>query len=123
MKFSNNSLNKLKGCNKILIELMMEAIKESPIDFCIVEGVRTLERQKILFDEKKSKTLKSKHLTGNAVDICSFVDGKLDWDHLDNFKIITDHIKKVAEQLNINIVCGYDWKGHWDACHIELSSM
>jgi peptidoglycan L-alanyl-D-glutamate endopeptidase CwlK len=120
MKFSNNSLSRLKGVNDKLVMLMTASIIDTPIDFCIVEGVRTLERQKILFDEKKSKTLKSKHLTGNAVDICPYINGTLVWDNNEAWTQLIEHVKKVAEQLNINIVCGYDWK--WDRPHVELAS-
>jgi peptidoglycan L-alanyl-D-glutamate endopeptidase CwlK len=118
--FGKTSLNNLHGVNELLVQLMEEAIKDTPIDFTIVEGLRTIERQKQLLLEKKTKTIKSKHLTGNAVDICPYVNGKLDWNNKEAFKKVTDHIKETAKRLGINIVCGIDWTNSWDSPHVEL---
>jgi peptidoglycan L-alanyl-D-glutamate endopeptidase CwlK len=52
---------------------MEEAIKESPLDFSITEGLRTKERQKELFSAGKSQTMNSRHLTGKAVDIAVII--------------------------------------------------
>lgn len=117
--FSNRSKERLKGVDSSLIKVMEESIKNSPYDFGITEGIRTPERQKQLYDEGKSLTLKSKHLIGRAVDIAVFVEGKLTWD-FKYYKPVAEHIKKVAETLKVNIIWGGDWRRLVDAPHFEL---
>jgi peptidoglycan L-alanyl-D-glutamate endopeptidase CwlK len=117
--FGTRSKERLSGVHPDLVKVMEEAIKESPLDFSITEGLRTKERQQELFSAGKSQTMNSRHLTGKAVDIAVLVDGKVTWD-LKYYRIVTDHIKKVAKQLDIPIVCGIDWTSFVDGPHIEL---
>jgi peptidoglycan L-alanyl-D-glutamate endopeptidase CwlK len=119
-KFGKKSLERLAGIKEPLQTLAKAAITDSPYDFSITNGLRTLEEQKVLFATGKSKTMKSKHLTGNAFDIAVFVDGKLTWD-LKYYKVVATHIKKVAAKLGIKIVWGGDWKSFIDGPHFELS--
>ena len=52
-KFSKSSLDNLKNVDQRLVDICNELIKE--IDFTVIEGYRTLERQKELFDAGFSK--------------------------------------------------------------------
>lgn len=117
--FSAKSSERLAKVHPDLQRVFNEAIKNSPLDFSITEGLRTKERQKELFSAGKSQTMNSRHLTGKAVDIAVLVDGKVTWD-VKYYRIVTDHVKAVAKELNIPIVCGIDWTGFVDAVHIEL---
>ena len=54
-KFGNSSTSKLQTCHDDLQKILQLAISRSRIDFGISEGHRSLERQKQLFDEGKSK--------------------------------------------------------------------
>jgi peptidoglycan L-alanyl-D-glutamate endopeptidase CwlK len=103
------------------VKVIEEAIKESPLDFSITEGLRTKERQQELFSAGKSQTMNSRHLTGKAVDIAVIKNGTVTWE-LKYYRIVTDHIKKVAKELDIPIVCGIDWTSFVDGPHIELHS-
>ena len=114
------SLSNLTGVHPSLVNVMHEAIKNSPHDFTITEGVRSKERQKELFDKKLSQTMNSRHLTGHAVDFCIIIDGKANWD-VPKYKEVATHIKAVADKLEIPIVCGVDWKGFIDGPHVELA--
>lgn len=117
--FGAKSSERLAKVHPDLQRVFNEAIKNSPLDFSITEGLRTKERQKELFSAGKSQTMNSRHLTGKAVDIAVLVDGKVTWD-LKYYRIVTDHIKKVAKELDIPIVCGIDWVSFVDGPHIEL---
>lgn len=117
--FSQRSKDRLKGVHPDLVKVMEEAIKESPLDFGITEGLRTLERQKELFEAGKSQTMNSRHLRGLAVDIAVFIDGKVNWDFT-NYKLVADHIKEVAEKLDVPIQWGGDWISFKDGPHFEL---
>ena len=131
----NASKAKLKGVHQKLVKVIEEAIKDTPIDFSVISGVRTTEEQKALYAQGRTKPgsivtkadgvkNKSNHQVkadglGHAVDICPYVNGKLDWNNMNNFKLITTHIKDVAKCLGVDISCGIDWK-FLDAPHIEL---
>jgi uncharacterized protein YcbK (DUF882 family) len=80
MMLNEKSLKKLEGVNPLLVSVMGAAAAICPIEFQITEGLRSKERQKMLFDSNLSKTLNSKHLTGNAVDIVVYIDGVIYWD-------------------------------------------
>lgn len=117
--FGNRSKERLNGVHPDMVKVMEEAIKESPLDFSITEGLRTKERQQELFSAGKSQTMNSRHLTGKAVDIAVLVDGKVTWD-FPKYQIVADHIKKVAKELEIDIVWGGDWVSFRDGPHFEL---
>lgn len=118
-RFSKKSLDKLKGVNPKLIKLMKVAIKESPYDFMITEGLRSMERQQELFKQGKSKTLKSYHLTGNAVDIALIVNKEVNWDFA-LYREVAKHIKKIAKEQGIKITWGGDWKTFKDGPHFQI---
>jgi len=117
--FGNKSKERLSGVHPDLVKVIEEAIKESPLDFSITEGLRTKERQQELFSAGKSQTMRSRHLTGHAVDIAVFVDGKISWD-AKHFIPVIDHIKEIARGFDIPIVSGGDWVTFKDYPHIEL---
>lgn len=118
-KFHQRSLANLDTVHHDLKRVMLEAIENAPFDFGITEGLRTKERQQQLFNEGKSQTLNSRHLTGNAVDIVIFIDNKVTWD-LKYYKVLSEHIKAVAKLNDVPIVWGGDWKSFVDAVHFEL---
>lgn len=118
-KFHQRSLANLDTVHPDLKRVMLEAIENAPFDFGITEGLRTKERQQQLFNEGKSQTLNSRHLTGNAVDIVIFIDNKVTWD-LKYYKVLSEHIKVVAKLNDVPIVWGGDWKSFVDAVHFEL---
>lgn len=113
------SKDRLNGVHPDLVKVIEEAIKESPLDFSISEGLRTKERQKVLFDEGKSQTMNSRHITGKAVDIAVIREGEVTWD-FKYYQQVADHIKKVAKELKIEIVWGGDWTSLRDGPHFEL---
>lgn len=117
--FGSKSQERLKGVHPKLVQVMQEAIKESPLDFSITEGVRSVERQKELFESGKSQTMRSRHISGHAIDIAVLVDGKITWD-FSKYQIVADHIKTVAKSLNIPIEWGGDWTSFKDGPHFQL---
>jgi peptidoglycan L-alanyl-D-glutamate endopeptidase CwlK len=117
------SQDELRTLDERLQKIAIKAI--SIIDFTIVEGRRTLERQKELFKTGKSKTMDSKHVTGDkpslAMDIVPYIAGKgMVWDDLELFAHLIGVIKGVAYCEGIKIRCGYDWKDFPDYAHIQL---
>jgi peptidoglycan L-alanyl-D-glutamate endopeptidase CwlK len=118
--FGTRSKERLSGVHPDLVKVMEEAIKESPLDFSITEGLRTKERQQELFSAGKSQTMNSRHLTGKAVDIAVIKDGTVTWD-FKYYQLVADHIKGVATKLGIPLVWGGDWVSFKDGPHFELN--
>lgn len=108
----------LVGVDLRLVNVMELLAQRSPIRFKITEGVRTIERQRKLYAEKKTKTLKSKHLTGHAVDIVPLVNGKPSWEWK-HYTPLIKTAKQVCAELGLRVKFGYDWG--WDAPHMELA--
>ena len=106
---STRSLGNLIGVDDRLVDLVHEAIKLTTMDFVVIEGVRTLEKQKLYVEKGVSWTLKSKHLTGDAVDLMALpTDGSDNWD-IKNYYAIAEAMGKAAANQNIKI----KWGGNW----------
>ena len=118
-KLSQRSLSKLEGVHPKLVEVVKLAITKSPLDFSISEGLRTVERQKELVAQKKSQTMKSRHLVGEAVDICVLLDGKANWD-FDNYRIVANVFKDCAAELGVKITWGGEWVTLKDGPHFQI---
>ena len=121
MSFSQRSQKKLEGVHPDLVAVVALALEECSIPFEITDGVRTLEYQKSLVAKGASKTMKSRHLTGHAVDVVATPDGNVSWD-MEYYRIIAQAIKAAADYLETPIVWGGDWKSFIDGPHFELSS-
>ena len=74
------SLSRLEGVHPDLVRVVKQAAAISNLDFTVLEGLRTLERQRKLVAEGASRTMKSRHLTGHAVDLGVLIDGSVRWD-------------------------------------------
>lgn len=118
-RFSVRSVKNLAGVHPDLVAVMNAAIKDSPLDFAITDGLRTPERQQKLAAAGASSTLNSRHLTGHAVDVAVFVDGQVRWDW-PLYDALAVHIKKCAAELKIPIEWGGDWKRFRDGPHYQL---
>lgn len=79
-RFSKKSQEKLSEGHKDLQLIVRASLINSDIDFGISEVLRTLEKQKENVRTGKSKTMNSKHLTGEAFDSYAYVDGDVSWD-------------------------------------------
>ena len=118
-KLSKRSLDNLEGVHPALVTVIKRAIQLSPIDFAVIDGLRTIEEQKKLFEAGATKTMNSRHLTGHAVDIAPFVNGRLRWDW-PLFHKLAKAVKEAAAEDKIRIVWGGDWKTFPDGPHFEL---
>ena len=105
---SQVSLKNLSGVNPKLQLLCEEAIKSSPVDFRVTEGLRSLSRQKHLVSIGASQTLDSRHLTGDAVDLVLW-DGGPRWEWPLIYKL-AECIRTVALPNSISL----RWGGTWD---------
>ncbi|PZU74141.1 MAG: peptidase M15 [Brevundimonas sp.] len=118
-RLSTRSRSRLVGVNPALIAIVESAIEKTSVDFMITEGVRSAERQAVLVKAGASRTNKSRHLTGHAVDVAAIVDGQVRWDW-PLYGRIAAAFKEAASELKTPIIWGGDWKTLRDGPHFEL---
>jgi len=107
-KLSGRSLMRLNGVKDELREVVTRAIELTKVDFGVIEGLRTEKRQKELLASGASQTMKSKHLTGDAVDLMAYIGSRGSWE-LNLYDDIADAMKKAAIEKNIGIRWGAAW--------------
>jgi len=121
------SIARLQGVHPDLARLMRAALDAAPFPFRVIDGLRTVARQKELVRIGASKTMRSRHLTGHAVDIVPLVDldrdGKIETEELFSWSLIRQLapvVKAKAAELGIAIEWGGDWKSFPDGPHWQL---
>jgi peptidoglycan L-alanyl-D-glutamate endopeptidase CwlK len=119
-KLSNRSLSKLEGLHEDLSNVVKRAIELTPIDFGVSEGIRSLETQREYLEKGVSTTMRSRHLTGHAVDVYAYVAGMARWE-MPLYKQISEAFFKAAQELGVDIEWGGDWKKFKDGPHFQLS--
>lgn len=118
-KLSKRSLGRLEGVHPDLVAVVELAISRTEIDFTVLEGMRTKERQRHLYNQGASKTLNSRHLTGHAIDIAPYVNGGVSW-HWPHYYRLEPFIKQAAKDLGVSIEWGGDWVSFKDGPHWQL---
>lgn len=116
---SKKSRDRLAGVHPDLVKVVERAIEITEIDFAVLEGVRSKTRQEQLVKAGASQTMRSRHLTGHAVDLGALVSGTVRWDWPLYFKV-ADAMKKAAAELSIPLEWGGDWKRFKDGPHFQL---
>tara|TARA_B100000424_G_scaffold50513_1_gene35744 strand:+ start:834 stop:1286 length:453 start_codon:yes stop_codon:yes gene_type:complete len=107
-KLSTKSQERLMGVEPELKEVVYEAIKVTKIDFGVIEGLRTEEKQKQLVESGASQTMKSKHLEGRAVDLMAYIGGRGSWE-LNVYDEIADAMKEAAIKVDVAVRWGAAW--------------
>jgi peptidoglycan LD-endopeptidase CwlK len=107
-KLSQRSLDKLDGVNPKLVAVVQKAILLTKIDFGVTYGLRTVEEQEKLVAAGRSQTMKSKHITGHAVDLMAYVDGKGCWE-LNVYDDLADAMAQAARDEGVAIRWGAAW--------------
>jgi peptidoglycan L-alanyl-D-glutamate endopeptidase CwlK len=119
-RYSKRSLNSLKGVHPDLRRVIDRALQESPLDFIVIEGLRSKERQAEMVASGASQTMNSRHLTGHAVDLLPIgPDGKaaFAWPL---YHKLGPAVKAAAEAEGVAIKWGGDWRSFKDGPHFEL---
>lgn len=113
------SLKRLEGVHPDLVAVVKRAIGLTEVDFTVTEGLRAVARQRELVKAGASQTMKSRHITGHAVDLAALVGGEVRWDWPLYTKLATA-MKAAALQINVPIEWGGDWKSLKDGPHFQL---
>ncbi|MFD2112574.1 M15 family metallopeptidase [Thiorhodococcus fuscus] len=113
------SLLRLRGIHPDLVRVVKRAIEITDVDFTVLEGVRSAARQRQLVASGASRTLRSRHLTGHAVDLGAYVGGHVRWDW-PLYYSIESAMKQAAKDVGVNIEWGGDWTSFKDGPHWQL---
>lgn len=119
MLLGKKSRSRLVGVHPDLIIVFATAIQRTDIDFAVIEGLRTEERQRELVESGASKTMNSRHLTGHAVDVAPYIAGEIRWDW-PLYDRLAKTIKQAAKDCGITVEWGGDWKSFRDGPHWQL---
>ena len=136
-RFGSRSELNLNGVKPKLVDVVRRALVKSFTDFAVIEGVRTVARQRELYAKGRTApgdrvtwTMTSKHITGHAVDLVPInpETAKPDWNYMEGFNEIYRAMMLAAEELQVKIRYGGDWdrdgklreKGETDSPHFEL---
>lgn len=136
MQLTERDKQRLKGVKAAMVRVVTRAASMYPGTFMVVEGLRTKERQAELYAQGRTKpgkivtwALKSKHITGDAVDLAPVVGGAIPWGSPAAFDELAQVMFRAAELEGVAITWGADWnnnglrreKGETDSPHYQLA--
>ena len=107
-KLSERSMAKLEGVDSRMQDVVKEAITLTKVDFGVICGMRTEDEQRELVAKGASKTMKSKHLYGLAVDLMAYIGSRASWE-LNLYDDIADAMAEAARNNNVKIRWGAAW--------------
>lgn len=107
-ELSQRSLDRLDGVDERLVRVVCDAIKLTAVDFGVSEGLRSESRQKELVAKGASKTMKSKHLEGKAVDLVGYIGSQVSWE-VTTYDDIADAVKMAAKAEGVKVRWGAAW--------------
>jgi peptidoglycan L-alanyl-D-glutamate endopeptidase CwlK len=113
------SLQRLEGVHPDLVRVVKRAITLTDLDFTVLEGLRSRERQTVLYAKGATRTMNSRHLTGHAVDLAPVIAGQVSWDWPLYHKLALV-VFEAAKSENVPITWGGNWTTFKDGPHWEL---
>ncbi len=107
-RLSDRSLSMLQGVDEQLVATVKLAILNTKTDFGVICGLRTMEEQRVLVDKGASKTMRSKHLDGKAVDLMAYIGSRGSWE-LNLYDDIADAMQEAAVETGAVLRWGAAW--------------
>jgi len=101
-------MSKLQGVDPRMQDVVKDAITLTKVDFGVICGMRTEDEQRELVAKGASKTMKSKHLDGLAVDLMAYIGSRASWE-LNLYDDIADAMAESARNNNVKIRWGAAW--------------
>ena len=122
MTLGGRSLVALVGVHPDLVRVVVLA-SAGGANFIVTEGLRTKERQAVLVSAGKSRTMRSRHLTGHAVDLAVVLpDGGVSWEQ-EEYRRLSLYMASAAAEAGVPIQWGGVCFGpaFVDSVHFQLS--
>jgi peptidoglycan L-alanyl-D-glutamate endopeptidase CwlK len=99
---------------------VVERASLGKVRFIVTEGLRTMERQAQLAREGRSQTMRSRHLTGHAVDLAVLDEAsQARWD-APAYRTLAAEMKAAAAVEGVPVDWGGDWRSFFDGPHFQL---
>ena len=128
---------RFSGVDQRLVDIAQEACQALPFDVIVVEGVRTIQRQRDLYAQGRTKpgkvvtwTMNSKHIDGLAVDLAPYdhETKQILWGDVLKFNDMIRSMLRIAAAHKVKIRSGADWNQNGvlresretDSPHFEL---
>ena len=121
-KLGKKSLAELKGVHPDLVKVVKWAIQITDQDFSVHDGIRTTVEQAILVNKGASKTMKSKHIIGHAVDLVPYINGKLRWEWTPIYDI-AKAMHSASKDLDVPLRWGGAWDVDFTAIEVDPEKM
>jgi peptidoglycan LD-endopeptidase CwlK len=99
---------RLSQINPTLASVVKKAAEITTQPFVVLEGLRSSSRQRELYNQGKTQTLNSNHLTGFAVDLAPLVNGTVSWDW-EHYYLLANAMDKAADSLSVPLTWGASW--------------
>lgn len=122
MILNTTSHQRLRGVHPDLVRVVRRCAAEwadPETGFIVTQGLRTLKEQKLLKAKGASRTLRSRHLTGHAVDLAVSVQGQVRWDW-PLYAKLAKAMKAAAKAEKVPLEWGGDWTSFKDGPHFQL---
>ncbi len=117
-KFGARSRANLDTVSPDLIRVAERALSFGVMDFSIIEGIRTADRQQELYHDGKSQldgvVVLSKHQKGLAIDIMPYpaeCNGVNVWNDKQRWYVLNGLMQAAASIEGVKIRSGCDWDG------------
>jgi len=107
-RLSERSMSTLQGVDEQLVATVKLAILTTKIDFGVICGIRTMEEQRVLVEKGASKTMRSKHLDGKAVDLMAYIGSRGSWE-LNLYDDLADAMQEAAVETGAILRWGAAW--------------
>lgn len=130
--FSERSKSNLATCDERLVRVCTRALDFNVADFTVIEGHRTLAKQRDHFAAGRSKAdgvrkiSKHQHLPSLAVDLMPWpaeVNGINVWHDVKRFSVLAGLIYAAAAIEGVQIVWGGDWDGDGNNADSSLDDL
>lgn len=119
MRLDDRAERNLKGVHPDLVRVVRRAARDTAVDFTVTEGLRSVQRQRMLVARGASQTMRSRHLTGHAIDLAAMVGGEVRWDW-PLYHRLAAAMKGAAQAEGVPLEWGGDWRSFPDGPHYQL---
>lgn len=111
---------RLVGVHPDLVRVLERAARDGSVPWRVTEGVRSMDRQAELAASGASRTMRSRHLTGHAVDL-AVEDGRggVRWDR-PAYEALAAEILAAAKAEGVAVEWGGKFRGFFDGPHFQL---
>lgn len=122
MKLNTASESRLRGVHPDLVRVVRRCAADwadPETGFIVTCGLRTVKEQRLLYEKGATRTMRSRHLSGHAVDLAVSVHGQVRWDW-PLYAKLAKAMKAAAKAEKVPLEWGGDWTTFKDGPHFQL---